>query len=546
MNLKSFQFGPDRRRTMSSSSQHAATSIRDEREREKKEISELNDRFASYIEKVRFLDAQNRKMIADLKMFSARIGSNASTSQKMHEAELEMAKKIIADTEAERLKAEVDIPKLSEEIIQYQKRYNDVVRARQTDRNEIVNLIIKFSELDGERNLLRRRIEEVEDEVKMLKKDNYNLASMQSRLASDREQESLARIDAESRIQMLREELEFTRREQELELKDLQASMVRDTTTENREYFKSELANAIRGIREEYDNLVVTNRNDMEKWYKVKMQEFQSSVSRKALEQNYVEEEVKRLRTQFSDIRTKVANFEEKNSFLSKQVIDMNNQLEDEQKRYELALEEREKSIQKLREESEALVQEFQRLLDTKETLEQEILTYRELLEGEETRAGLRRIIQQDTKETLKEAERITSEGGTSDVKVITNKITFHGTSKGQISIQETSIDGKFIVLANSSKTNEISIGGWKIKRNIDNTKDVEIKLPEKLVLSPMKTVKIWANNQGGTNNPPSSIVISEMNNFGSGWFGKTVLINAEGEEVAEHIQKCTPAMVGN
>jgi intermediate filament protein if len=36
--------------------------FRENREREKRELSELNDRFASYIERVRFLEGQNKKL----------------------------------------------------------------------------------------------------------------------------------------------------------------------------------------------------------------------------------------------------------------------------------------------------------------------------------------------------------------------------------------------------------------------------------------------------------------------------------------------------
>ncbi len=36
--------------------------LRKHREREKRELSHLNDRFASYIERVRFLEAHNKKL----------------------------------------------------------------------------------------------------------------------------------------------------------------------------------------------------------------------------------------------------------------------------------------------------------------------------------------------------------------------------------------------------------------------------------------------------------------------------------------------------
>lgn len=51
------------------------------------------------------------------------------------------------------------------------------------------------------------------------------------------------------------EEIDFLRRAHDQEIHDLQAMASRDTTSENREYFKNELAQAIREIREEYEQV---------------------------------------------------------------------------------------------------------------------------------------------------------------------------------------------------------------------------------------------------------------------------------------------------
>jgi intermediate filament protein if len=73
--------------------QNAASAIRDNREREKKEMSELNDRLASYIEKVRFLEAQNRKLAADLEFLRSHWGKSANTIKTMYESELTVSTK---------------------------------------------------------------------------------------------------------------------------------------------------------------------------------------------------------------------------------------------------------------------------------------------------------------------------------------------------------------------------------------------------------------------------------------------------------------------
>lgn len=69
-------------------SQNAASTIRDSREREKKEMSDLNDKLASYIEKVRFLEAQNRKLAADLDALRSKWGKDTHNIRNMYEGEL--------------------------------------------------------------------------------------------------------------------------------------------------------------------------------------------------------------------------------------------------------------------------------------------------------------------------------------------------------------------------------------------------------------------------------------------------------------------------
>lgn len=55
------------------------------------------------------------------------------------------------------------------------------------------------------------------------------------------------------------------------ELKELAALAYRDTTEENREFWKSELSQAIRDIQKEYDSKVDQIRGDMEGFYNLKV-----------------------------------------------------------------------------------------------------------------------------------------------------------------------------------------------------------------------------------------------------------------------------------
>ena len=126
------------------------------------------------------------------------------------------------------------------------------------------------------------------------------------------DQETLNRIDHQNQVQTLLEELDFLRRAHDQEIQDLQAMAARDTTQENREFFRNELASAMREIREDYERINSRNRTDIESWYKLKVQEIQTQSARQSMEHNYSKEEIKRLRTQLGDLRGKLADLEGK------------------------------------------------------------------------------------------------------------------------------------------------------------------------------------------------------------------------------------------
>lgn len=86
------------------------------------------------------------------------------------------------------------------------------------------------------------------------------------------------------------------------------------------------------------------------------------------------------------------------NMMLEKQMQELTHQIEDDQRQYEAALNDRDAQLRKMREECQALVAELQALLDTKQMLDAEIAIYRKMLESEESRSGLRQMVEQVVK----------------------------------------------------------------------------------------------------------------------------------------------------
>ncbi|VDM54711.1 unnamed protein product [Angiostrongylus costaricensis] len=517
--------------------QNAASTIRDAREREKKEMSDLNDKLASYIEKVRFLEAQNRKLQADLDMLRGRWGKDTSSVRSMYEGELTQAKKLITQTGKEKDDLEKEIRKLQDELNEFRRKFEEATKARLVDREKIDELLVKLSNIEAEINLLKRRIALLEEEISRLKKENMRLMAELQRARTDLDQETLNRIDYQNQVATLLEEIDFINRVHDQEIKELQAMAARDTTSENREFFKNELASAIRDIRNEYDQMMNTNRNDMESWYKLKVQEIQTQSARQNMEQGYQKDEVKRLRTQLTDLRGKLADLEGRNALLEKQIQELNYQLEDDQRSYEAALNDRDAQIRKMREECQALMVELQMLLDTKQTLDAEIAIYRKMLEGEGDGPGLRQLVEQVVRTT-----GINEVADTETMRVVkgetSSRTSYTRSAKGNVSIHDPSPEGKYVVLENTHRSKEEPIGDWKLKRKIDGKREIVYSIPHDFVLKAGKSVKIWARGQGGVHNPPESLVFDGEDSFGVGSNVQTILYNSDGEERATHIQR--------
>ena len=66
-------------------------------------------------------------------------------------------------------------------------------------------------------------------------------------------------------------------------------------------------------------------------------------------------------------------------------------------------------------------------------------------------------------------------------------RTSFQRSAKGNVSIAECSPDGKFIVLENTHRSKDETIGEWKLKRKLDGKREVVYSLPKDFILKPTK-----------------------------------------------------------
>ncbi|ESN94112.1 hypothetical protein HELRODRAFT_186040 [Helobdella robusta] len=525
------------------------TSVKNSREKEKKDMQDLNERFASYIEKVRFLEAQNKRLSEELEKLKQKWGKETTQIKVMFQAELDQARKVLDDAEKEKARLEIKVASLEEVNQELVTKFNELNQVNDDLRAKLDRQNQQIVDHEAEISLLRKRLEVLEGDKERDKKTiaNLNVALNNARINLD--EETLKHIDAENRRQTLEEELEFLKGIHEQELKELAALAYRDTTAENRDYWKNEMGSALREIQELYDDKFEFMRSEIESSYESKMQEFVRGATKKDMETTHSRDEIKRLRIQIADFRDKATDLEGKNARLMNELEILKRQKDEMEREFGLEKMKYEEEITRVRAEMEAIMRELQAIMDSKLGLELEIAAYRKLLEGEESRVGLKQLVDIYAYGGSGESSMMGGGGSSSAIASgssysysggvkhgeIQAKTTFQRSAKGPTNVGEIASDGRYIVLENNGKKVE-NLGGYRLVRNTDDVETLNFVLPD-IKLHPGDKITLWARGKKPPNAPSSDIETND-DNFGVGSNAVTKLCNAMMEERAVHVQK--------
>ncbi|KAM9792623.1 keratin 98 [Neosynchiropus ocellatus] len=243
---------------------------------------------------------------------------------------------------------------------------------------------------------------------------------------------NLARMDLESQLEGLREELIILKRNHEEEMALLQSQMGGQVNVSVDASPSPDLNEAMKEIREHYENSIAKNRKDLEAWYQNKVAGLEAEVSTHT-------EILSTTRTEIKDLKSTYQRLQiELQSHLSMKAS-LEGTLAETQARYasQLACQQNQVSaleaqLSQIQANIVSNKQEYDILLDLKTRLELEIAEYRRLLDGE------------DDSEFLKpsQASLLMS---LSCSPVITKVIT----------VVETLVDGKVV---QSSKTVDVDV----------------------------------------------------------------------------------------
>ncbi|CAI9167691.1 unnamed protein product [Rangifer tarandus platyrhynchus] len=314
---------------------------------EKETMQDLNDRLASYLEKVRSLEADNRKLESKIREHLEKKGPQVR--------DWGHYLKIIEDLRAQIFANSVDNARIVLQI--------DNARLAADDFR------VKY-----ETELAMRQ--SVESDIHGLRKviDDTNVT----------------RLQLETEIEALKEELLFMKKNHEEEVKGLQNQIANSGLTVELDAPKpQDLSKIMADIRAQYDELAQKNREELDKYWSQQIEESTTVVTSQTAEIGAAE-------MTLTELRRTVQSLEIDLDSMRNLKASLENSLREVEARYAMQMEQLngvllhlESELAQTRAEGQRQTQEYEALLNVKVKLEAEINTYRRLLEdGEDFSLG--------------------------------------------------------------------------------------------------------------------------------------------------------------
>ncbi|XP_066515014.1 keratin, type I cytoskeletal 18-like [Hoplias malabaricus] len=194
---------------------------------------------------------------------------------------------------------------------------------------------------------------------------------------------NMSRMQLESEIESLKQELIFLHKNHEEDLANLQGQIQGSSVDVQMEARQGDdLSETIGKIRQQYEKATQKSREDMDAWYQTKFDTMTSEVSKSTESLQQGKSEVNDLRRERQALEIDLQALRSMNHTLEDNLRDTTRRYAQEMNHHNATVQELEAELGEVRAHVARQGAEYQALLNVKTKLEQEIATYQQLLEG--------------------------------------------------------------------------------------------------------------------------------------------------------------------